>query len=185
MSDKSLIFIPSNENSVKMLATLGVKADIKYIEVNLDLKKKETPVKYIDRITKEKSDIAWQEGQIVLSAHIAVFVGRRLIKIPQNDQEIRTILNLYSGRNHVVYTAVCLKKPDGKASIRRTFTRIKVRNIDSHAIDEFVGSNEWINQIGGYNPIGIMQKHIIKTTGSYSGFSGLPCYEVANLINQI
>lgn len=183
MSDKKkLIFVPSNETSVKMLAMLGVEFEIRNVEINADLRKKETPVQYIDRIAKEKTDSVWQEGTNVLGVHTAVFVGRRLIKTAENEEDARSILNLYSGRNHVVYTTACLKKADGGTSKRRTFTRIKTRNMDSRAIEELLSSNEWRNQIYCYDPLGIMQKHIIKITGSHTGMMGLPCYEVANLI---
>ena len=180
----NFIFIPANEYSIQAMQMLGIKPQIYHAQVNEKLLNKETPIKYVDRICQEKAQSIWQ-GTNVFAVHKAVFVGRRLILPPQTEEDIRKTLSLYSGRNHVIYTSICLKKTDGTSSQRRTFTRVKLRNLDSKAIEEFVASNQWQNQIGGYNPNGIMQKHIIKITGSHSGFLGLPAYETFNLINQM
>ncbi len=183
---KEFVFIPSNESSIKLLKEIGYKpSSVENPSIDLSLRKKETPVFYIDRITKGKTEMIWKEGLNVLTAHKSVFVGRRLIGIPQNEEEIRQILKLYTGRNHTVYTSVFLKRADGTESKRRTLTRIKMKNLSPQEIDEFITSKQWIGEIGGYEFSGLFQAFIIKTVGSWTGAKGLPCYEVKNLINSI
>jgi predicted house-cleaning NTP pyrophosphatase (Maf/HAM1 superfamily) len=182
---KHFIFAPSNEYSIQSIQAIGFSPEIKYVTTSEELLKKETPVQYIDRITTAKAESIWKEGVNILAVHKSVFVGRRLIVIPQNEAEAGKILQLYAGQNHIVYTGILLKRSNGTASHRRAFTRIKLRNLDAKNIDEFIASNQWQNEIGGYNPNGLMQKHIIKITGSYTGFLGFPSYEASNLINQM
>lgn len=182
---KNFTFVPSNRFSIDVMNQMRYCPQTKNVEIDLSLQKKETPVKYIDRITKQKAELIWEQGENVLACHVAFFVGRRLISMPKTEEDAKKTLALYSGRNHVVYAGIFLKKSDGTTSHKRTFTRIKLRHLDSKATDEFIASNEWQNQIGGYNPQGIMQKHIIKIVGSHTGFFGLPCYETQNLINQM
>ena len=182
---KNFTFIPSNSYSIEVMHTIGFAPKIQHAQIDETLLKKETPVKYIERITKEKAQSIWQEGINVFAVHKAVFVGRRLITVPQNIDEARNILKLYSGQNHTIYAGICLIKQDGTTSQKHTFTRVKMRNLPPKSIEEFVSSNEWQNQIGGYNPSGIMQKHIIKIVGSHTGFFGCPSYEAFNLINQM
>ena len=183
---KEFVFIPSNGSSIELLKQIGFEpSSVENPSIDLSLRKKETPVFYIDRITKEKTEIVWTEGLNVLTAHKSVFVGRRLIGIPQNEEEIRQILKLYTGRNHTVYTGVFLKRADGTESKRRTLTRIKMKNLSPQEIDEFIRSKQWIGEIGGYEFSGLFQAFIMKTVGSCTGAKGLPCYEIKNLINSI
>ncbi len=183
---KKFVFIPSNKSSIELLQQIGYEpSSIENQSIDLSLRKKETPVFYTDRITKEKTEITWKSSINVLTTHKSVFVGRRLIGIPQNEDEIRQILALYTGRNHTIYTGVFLKRADGTESKRRTLTRIKIKNLSPQEIDEFIASKQWIGEIGGYEFSGLFQAFIIKTVGSWTGAKGLPSYEVKNLINSI
>lgn len=146
-----------------------------------DIKKKESPIMYSDRIAYEAA-ISCQE--ITLVAFKAVFVGRRLINIPKTKDDIYTILKLYTGRNHIIHTSVVLYK-DGVISKRRTSTRVKIKNLSNSDMQSYIQSNQWVGKVGGYDFDGMFQRFIVKITGSTTGAEGLPCYEVFNLLQKI
>ena len=101
---KGFIFIPSNKSSIELLKQIGYEpSSVENPSIDLSLRKKETPVFYVDRITKEKTEIVWTKGLNVLTAHKSVFVGRRLIGAPKNEEEIRQILKLYTYLNYQKY----------------------------------------------------------------------------------
>ena len=183
---KDFVFISSSKSSIELLKQIGFEPSvIENPSIDFSLRKKETPVFYTDRITKEKAEKTWRSGLDVLATHKSVFVGRRLIGVPKNEEEIRQILALYTGRNHTIYTGVFLKRADGGESKRRTLTRVKIKNLSPQEIDEFIASKQWIDEIGGYDFSGLFQGFIMKTVGSWTGAKGMPCYEVKNLINSI
>ena len=176
---KPIVFAPSCKNSTKLLSILTDNFTTQNIELVECLAKKETPVKFIERIVKLKSDIS--DGN-VLACHKAIFVGRRLVKIPENEEEIRKILKLYSGRNHDIHTAVLLKRIDGGQSLKRTVTRVKIKNLSLAEIEDYIESKLWAGEVGGYSFNSIFEGFIMKIIGSKTGAEGLPLYETRNLL---
>ena len=104
------------------------------------------------------------------------------MKIPENEEEIRKLLMLYSGRNHDVHTAVLLKRIDGGQSLKRTVTRVKVKNLSLTEIEDYVASKLWVGKIGGYAFNSIFEGFVMKIIGSKTGAEGLPLYETKNLL---
>ena len=95
---------------------------------------------------------------------------------------MRKILTLYSGRNHDIHTAVLLKRIDGTQSLKRTVTRVKIKNLSLKEMDDYVESKLWIGEIGGYSFGSTFEGFIMKVIGSKSGAEGLPLYETRNLL---
>jgi septum formation protein len=175
----SIAFIPSCENSLALLSILTNNYNKQEVEIQEALLKKETAVKFIERMVLLKLNAI--DGN-VLACHKAIFVGRRLVKIPENEEEMRKILTLYSGRNHDVHTAVLLKRIDGTQSLKRTVTRVKIKNLSLKEMDDYVESKLWIGEIGGYSFGSTFEGFIMKVIGSKSGAEGLPLYETRNLL---
>lgn len=183
---KNFTFIPSCLHAIQVMQEIGwAPLRIQNAEINLALQKKETPALYMERISREKVLQNWQDHENMLCNHRAVFVGRRLVSIPKNEEEIYNLLKLYSGRNHVVYNSLFLKRGDGSVSQKKTFCRIKVKCLSDAEIQEFINSKQWQGEIGGYSFQGLFQKFIVKVTGSSTGARGLPCYEANNLLKSI
>ena len=174
-----ITFVPSCKNSLALLSILTNNYNTQEVQIQEALLKKETPIKFIERMVKFKADIS--EGNI-LACHKAIFVGRRLVKIPENEEEIRKLLMLYSGRNHDVHTAVLLKRIDGRQSLKRTVTRVKIKNLSLKEIEDYVESKLWAGEIGGYTFNSIFEGFIMKVIGSKTGAEGLPLYETKNLL---
>ena len=150
------------------------------INQSFPLKKRESPIMYCDRIAKEM--LGDNQGN-TLSVFKGVFIGRRLIGIPSDD-EIHSILKLYSGSNHIIHTSVVLKRLDGTVSSRRTSTRVKVKHLSNVEAEAYISSKQWEGNNGGYDFTGLFQRFVMQITGSHSGAIGMPCYEIANLLQR-
>ncbi|MFT4968110.1 MAG: septum formation protein [Candidatus Deianiraeaceae bacterium] len=175
------ILSTSIHNTSKALSIIGFQAkEESYIDFK-PLKKRESPIIYVDRVAKEHA--IQSPHQNVLVIFKAVFVGRRLIMSPKNHDEISSILKLYSGRNHTIHTAIVLKKSDDTLMKRRTTTRVKVKPLSLEDKKEFIASNEWVDKIGGYDTNGLFRSFIIKSVGS--PFGVMPFYEVRNLMTTL
>ncbi len=180
----TITFVPSCKNSLKLLSIFTSNYTIHEIQVHEALLRKETPVKFIERIVKLKAESVEIDGNVLIS-HKAVFVGRRLVKTPQNQDEARKLITLYSGRNHDIHTAVLLKKKDGTSSLKRTVTRVKIKNLSLSEIDGYVASNLWVEEIGGYSFNSAFEGFVMKVVGSKTGAEGLPLYETKNLLSGL
>ncbi len=130
----------------------------------------------------EKSKI---ENSIILAADTIVAVGRRIVEKPNHEDDALRALQLLSGRNHRVYTAVCVRDQYGKYISRLVETRVKFKRLSDEEMGSYILSKEWYDKAGGYAIQGIAGSFVIKIIGSYSSVVGLPLYQTSNLLNGV
>ncbi|MEX6634190.1 Maf family protein [Hyphococcus lacteus] len=188
MPHTPLILASSSPRRKALLAQIGIIPD-RIIPADIDETEQhgELAHHYVERLAKEKALKVAEanSGVFVLGSDTAVACGRRILPKSEDEQTARDCLNLISGRSHRVYSGVALVKPDGTVQSRIVETRVKVRVLDSHAIDEYIQSKEWDGKAGGYAIQGLFSKHIVMITGSHSNVVGLPLFETANLLDGV
>jgi len=121
-------------------------------------------------------------GAFILAADTVVAVGRRILPKPELIDEAAQCLRLLSGRNHRVYTALCLITPKRKYRQRVVETRVRFKRLSSQEIESYLGSGEWRGKAGGYAAQGLAGTFIVKLVGSYTNVVGLPLYETTALL---
>jgi len=140
-------------------------------------------------IAKRKAEAVYEkskiENSIILAADTIVAVGRRIVEKPNHEDDAVRALQLLSGRNHRVYTAVCLRDQHGKYISRLVETRVKFKRLSDEEMGSYILSKEWYDKAGGYAIQGIAGSFVIKIIGSYSPVVGLPLYQTSNLLNGV
>ncbi|NDD48902.1 MAG: septum formation protein Maf [Alphaproteobacteria bacterium] len=140
-------------------------------------------------IAKRKAEAVYEkskiENSIILAADTIVAVGRRIVEKPNHEDDAVRALQLLSGRNHRVYTAVCLRDQHGKYISRLVETRVKFKRLSDEEMGSYILSKEWYDKAGGYAIQGIAGSFVIKIIGSYSSVVGLPLYQTSNLLNGV
>jgi septum formation protein len=140
-------------------------------------------------IAKRKAEAVYEkskiENSIILAADTIVAVGRRIVEKPNHEDDAVRALKLLSGRNHRVYTAVCLRDQHGKYISRLVETRVKFKRLSDEEMGSYILSKEWYDKAGGYAIQGIAGSFVIKIIGSYSSVVGLPLYQTSNLLNGV
>jgi septum formation protein len=112
-----------------------------------------------------------------------VAVGRRILPKAELLDEAAQCLRLLSGRNHRVYTAVCVVTPKESLRQRLVETRVRFKRLSADDIEAYLASGEWRGKAGGYAAQGIAGTFIVKIVGSYSNVVGLPLYETMSLLD--
>jgi len=87
-----------------------------------------------------------------------------------------------SGRNHHVYTGVCLVTPKGVFRQRLVETRVRLKRLSNDDIEAYLAAGEWQGKAGGYAVQGLASAFIVKISGSYSNIVGLPLYETVSML---
>src|SRR6186713_1251937 len=121
-------------------------------------------------------------GSYVLAADTVVAVGRRILPKAELLDEAAQCLRLLSGRNHRVYTAICLVTPKEAFRQRLVETRVRFKRLTEEDIEAYLASGEWRGKAGGYAAQGIAGSFMVKIVGSYTNVVGLPLYEVMTLL---
>jgi septum formation protein len=122
-------------------------------------------------------------GAYILAADTVVAVGRRILPKAELLDEAAQCLRLLSGRNHRVYTAICVVTPKESFRQRLVETRVRFKRLSEEDIEAYLASGEWRGKAGGYAAQGIAGTFMVKIVGSYSNVVGLPLYETMSLLD--
>jgi septum formation protein len=122
------------------------------------------------------------KGSYILAADTVVAVGRRILPKAELVDEANQCLRLLSGRNHKVYTGICLVTPKEGFRQRMVETRVRFKRLSEQDLDTYLASGQWRGKAGGYAAQGIAGSFIVKLVGSYTNVVGLPLYETVTLL---
>jgi len=175
-----------------LLQQAGLEPDaLRPADVDETPNKGELPRACATRLARAKAEAAQKSvqldddlrGAFVLAADTVVAVGRRILPKAELVDEASQCLRLLSGRNHRVYTAICLVTPKQTFRQRLIETRVRFRRLTEEDIQAYVGSGEWRGKAGGYAVQGIAGSFVVKLVGSYTSVVGLPLYETCTLLS--
>jgi len=178
-----LVLASGSPRRLGLLNQAGIEPDsLKPTEVDEIPKRGELPRALATRLARAKADSALEavrldeelRGAYVVAADTVVAVGRRVLPKAETLDEAAQCLRLLSGRNHRVYTGVCLVTP--KESVR--FKRITKEDLEA-----YLASGEWRGKAGGYAVQGLAGTFVVKIVGSYTNVVGLPLYETLALLS--
>lgn len=99
------------------------------------------------------------EKQILITADTIVWIDNACIGKPENEEEAIEMLKILSGRQHIVYTGICLKTNNAQTSFyAKTLVTFDILHIDDiiyyvkhhHPFDKAgsYGIQDWIGYIG-------------------------------------
>jgi septum formation protein len=141
---------------------------------------------YVMRLALEKARAVRQHsdtgGLPVLGADTAVVVDGRLLGKPESLAHAREMLQLLSGREHQVMTAVALVRE--REAVQLSMSRVWFRPLSEKEIDAYWRTGEPQDKAGAYAIQGVGAIFIERLEGSYSGVMGLPLYETGQLLQD-
>ena len=150
----------------------------------------ELPRALANRLARSKAEAALSAvklddelaGSYILAADTVVAVGRRIMPKADMLDEAAACLRMLSGRNHRVYTGICLVTPRETFRQRLIETRVRFKRLSEDDIQAYIGSGEWRGKAGGYAVQGIAGSFVVKMVGAYTNIVGLPLYETVTLL---
>ena len=176
---------------LSLLNQAGIEPDsLQPTEVDEIPVKGELPRALANRLAKTKAQAALASvkideelrGSYILAADTVVAVGRRIMPKADMLEEAAACLRLLSGRNHRVYTGICLVTPRETFRQRLIETRVRFKRLSTEDIEAYLASGEWRGKAGGYAIQGLAGTFVVKLVGSYSNVVGLPLYEMVGLL---
>ena len=187
-----LILASASPRRLALLQQGGIEPDA-LLPADVD----ETPLKnegakeLAKRLSRSKAEVARRvartredlKDSYILSADTVVVVGKRVLPKAEVVDEAAACLRLLSGRQHRVYTSICLITPGGKLRQRLVETRVRFKRLPREEIDAYVASGEWRGKAGGYAVQGLAGAFVVKLVGSYTNIVGLPLYETVALLS--
>jgi septum formation protein len=120
---------------------------------------------------------------LVLAADTIVVLGDQVIGKPADAADARRILRTLAGTRHVVMTGVCLlDAATGVRIVGSDATRIRMRPMSDHQIDDYVSSGEALGKAGAYAVRADSDPYVEELDGSFTNVVGLPMELLARLM---
>lgn len=175
-----LILASQSARRLSLLQQIAIIPDlIEAPDIDETPLKTELPRQYAMRMAEQKAKIILQKnnGNFVLAADTVVACGRRILPKAESDTQVKDCLNMLSGRQHTVITAICIISDNGKIVIKSVETKVKFKKLSDQEINEYIKSLEGVGKAGGYAIQGLAGGFVKSLNGSYSSVVGLPLYE--------
>ena len=186
-----LVLASGSPRRLSLLNQAGIEPDsLQPTEIDEIPVKGELPRALANRLAKTKAQAALASvkideqlrGSYILAADTVVAVGRRIMPKADMLDEAAACLRLLSGRNHRVYTGICLVTPRETFRQRLIETRVRFKRLSTEDIEAYLASGEWRGKAGGYAIQGLAGTFVVKLVGSYTNVVGLPLYETMSLL---
>jgi septum formation protein len=186
-----LVLASGSPRRLALINQAGIDPDaLRPADIDETPKRGEIPRAYATRLAREKAQAALAnvslddelKGAFILAADTVVAVGRRILPKAELLDQAAQCLRLLSGRNHRVYTSICLVTPREAFRQRLVETRVRFKRLSEQDIESYLASGEWRGKAGGYAAQGVAGTFIVKLVGSYSNVVGLPLYETTTLL---
>ncbi len=169
-----LILASQSPRRKELLKHAGFKFIVRSRPVPEARREGEAPVDYARRLAREKAHAAWERlGEVVLGADTIVVVEDFVLEKPTDSAGARAMLQMLSGREHVVITGICLRHAGG-AIVDHAETTVRFVQMTDPEIADYVASGEPMDKAGAYAIQGLASKFVEKIDGCYFNVVGLP-----------
>jgi septum formation protein len=196
-----LILASRSERRAELLRGAGIPFEIKVVDVDEATRPGEDSESYVQRVASAKAQaVASAEPErFVIGGDTAVVVDGQILGKPSDPADAARMLQLLSGRAHLVVTGVCFLGPHGSGWDAETFetgsgrpvplthvasTNVEFAPLTSQEIEWYVASGEPMDKAGGYAIQGLASRFVPRIEGSYSNVVGLPLALVYRLCKQ-
>jgi septum formation protein len=180
-----LVLASQSPRRKELLEVLGIPFSIIVSSADETPRAAETPEDYVVRVARAKGeDVAARvTGSVVLSADTVVTIDGEILGKPADRNDAIRMLEKLSGREHEVYTAVCLIE-QSMGTIRQGLERTRVwfNPISRAQISDYIDRENVMDKAGAYAIQGFASVYISRIEGSYSNVIGLPLAMVWELL---
>lgn len=140
----------------------------------------------MDLAMRKAADVAPRVGSgILIAADTVAECQGQILGKPAHAEHAASMLRTLAGKEHRVYTGVCVwPLPDGQPDVRVVTTILKMDDLTDEQIEEYVEGGMWEGKAGafGYQD-GLDWVHIVQ--GSESNVVGLPMEALAEMLADI
>ena len=178
MNIPRLILASSSPRRKLLLRQLGLRFTIKPSGSSEQWQANQSPSLNARRIALEKARATSrrQRTGIVVAADTVVVLGKQILGKPKSKNDARRMLQLLSGRSHIVYTGFAIvDAATGRSQAETVRTGVQFRKLSPGEINAYVASGIPMDKAGAY---GIQDDFgavfVEKVKGCFYNVVGLP-----------
>lgn len=184
-----IILASSSPRRKALLENAGVEFEVVRPSADESVSGDETPEEFALRLAAEKALSVARisgNGSVVVGADTIVVVDREILGKPSDKEEASDMLRKISGREHEVYTAFSIVRPEQEvlhSEIVRT--SVSIKPLAAHEIQGYIKTGEPMDKAGAYGIQGIGAFMVKGIEGSYTNVVGLPVVELLRALRKL
>ncbi|MBP3710630.1 MAG: septum formation protein Maf [Treponema sp.] len=121
----------------------------------------------------------------ILAADTLIIFDGTIYGKPRDQEEAARFLKTFSGKTHMVKTAIALYNGRTHAvSVRASVTKVTFKQLNDEEINWYIETGEWHGAAGAYRIQSLASCFIEKIHGSTSGVEGLPISELYDMLKE-
>jgi septum formation protein len=182
---QSLVLASQSPRRRELLEVLGIPFSVVVSAADETVQPGESPEDYVVRVARAKGEevASRVRHSLVLSADTVVTIDGEILGKPTDRDDAIRMLEKLSGREHAVYTAICLiDQSAGKMRVGLDRTRVWFSPMTRPEILDYIDRENVMDKAGAYAIQGFASVYIPKIEGSYSNVMGLPLALVGDLL---
>ena len=160
----------------EILVSLGFQPVLLAAETDETARPGEAVADYVARMARQKNAaarrLAAQRGlalaQPLLSADTVVALDNAILGKPRDAAHARELLESLSGREHQVWTAVCVSLGEQTLEAAQR-SDVRFKELSAQEIAAYIASGEPLDKAGAYGIQGIGGVFVAHLSGSFSG----------------
>jgi nucleoside triphosphate pyrophosphatase len=183
----SLVLASQSPRRRELLGILGIPFEVIPADIAEVPGQGESPEQFVVRAAREKGiEVgARVSSSVVLSADTVVTIDGLILGKPVDEAHAIRMLHQLSGRQHVVYTAVCvIDQVHGEMHEALEKTRVWFNSMTDAQITDYVRREEVLDKAGAYAIQGLAGAYISKIEGNYGNVMGLPLPVVHDFLSR-
>jgi septum formation protein len=183
----SLVLASQSPRRKKLLGILGIPFEVIPANIAEVPGPGESPEQFVVRAAREKGiEVAARvSNSVVLSADTVVTIDGLILGKPEDEAHAIRMLQQLSGRQHVVYTAVCvIDQIHGVTHEALEKTNVWFDGMTEAEIIDYVRREDVLDKAGAYAIQGYAGVYISKIEGNYGNVMGLPLPLVHDFLSR-
>jgi septum formation protein len=183
----SLVLASQSARRKKLLGILGIPFEVIPADIAEIPGQGEAPEQFVVRAAREKGiEVAARvSNSVVLSADTVVTIDGLILGKPKDEAHAIRMLQQLSGRQHVVYTAVCvIDQIHGTMHEALEKTDVWFDDMTEAEIIDYVRREDVLDKAGAYAIQGFAGVYISRIEGNYGNVMGLPLPVVHDFLSR-
>ncbi len=182
---------PRRRELIKSITDM-MKCDCLCVAVNADetvdgsLSPEDSVVSVAVRKAQAAAQLPESNGRLIIAADTIVVLDGVIFGKPKDEQDARRMLRMLSGREHDVYTGVCMITPKGLSMSFFERTGVTFCDMTEEEINAYVATGEPMDKAGAYGiQNGAGSLHISGISGDYYNVMGLPVCRLYHELDRL
>ena len=141
MAEPKIILASKSPRRQTLLYALGLQFTSLDSKVNEEILTGEDPAQAVMRIAELKArTVSDREYSIIIAADTLVFCSGKILGQPKNYEEAYYQLSLLSGKEHRVYTGLCVLPANGIVDVQYEMSAVHFRNLSKEEITAYLST---------------------------------------------